>query len=180
MTPFQVEVAPSTNRSEFLDDTDVSLEISFLDSDWPVLVQASKLGARLDCVMAVRRNADGRTIVDYAAREKGQTVSKFAMMATPETTWDAIHTITTHLLINARGGQWGYMVTELKDRYTLACASKATRSVGRDKGWITVKDDKPTMPGPILSRMPKAKVAPVNDAPVPQSVVDGIKSLREV
>jgi hypothetical protein len=158
----------------------------------------------IECTLTVRHHADGINLISYVST--GDDGSKeYAEFATADTTRAAIDRVCDHLRRN-NVGYWVDLATQFSEKWegdlTGEFVQPASKAISTGLGnlgngatpipsnWVksTALARKPrayvqpTMPGPIQLRMRKVKAVPetVNDAPIPQSVIDGLKSLGKV
>ena len=112
--------------------TEVTIPVTFTIREWPIIVEAKAKGTwtahdaekRVECIIAMRRHADGRALISYQSFENETLLSSWALMAMPETTDDAIDWVCAHLLTNA-SGFWRPLVASFREKYTASPAMKA-------------------------------------------------------
>lgn len=112
--------------------TTFTIPVTFDIEEWPVIVEDRASGSwtaadsekHVECIMALQRHADGRALVYYRCFENQTCLSSFALMATPNTTADAIDWVCAYLLANA-SGFWRPLVASFREKYTASPAMKA-------------------------------------------------------
>ena len=115
-----------TNRAlPALPPTTFTIPVTFDIGEWPVIVEDKASGSwtaedvekHVECIMALQRHADGRTLVYYRSFENQTCLSSFSVMAWPKTTDDAIDWVCAHLLANVPGF-WRPLVASFREKYT--------------------------------------------------------------
>jgi hypothetical protein len=111
--------------------TFTTIPVTFDTWEWPIIVEAKAKGTwtahdaekRVECIIAMRRHADGRALLSYQFFENETPLSSWGLMAMPKTTDDAIDWICAHLLANA-SGFWRPLVASFREKYTASPAMK--------------------------------------------------------
>jgi hypothetical protein len=207
-------------------------EVSFRKEEWNTILEAYYCGGGMirgnadlwaECEITVRHNPAGFIMVGYEVFEDG-AVGRYTMMATTETTGDAINKVCAHLVAHSNG-RWGKLNASLKAKFRRLdekMARKRTTPIDptanyRDMSYEELKSElarlramccdgyeerqrndrqqyvacrfletkTPRHPQPISSfiwefnstRPLRGRIVPVNDAPIPASVIDGLQSL---
>src|ERR1035437_5102750 len=109
--------------------TTFTIPVTFDIKEWDVIVEDKASGSwtfadsekHVECIMALRRHADGRTLIFYQSFENQTYLSSFAVMAMPKATDDAIDWVCAHLLANA-SGFWKPLVASFREKYAASPA----------------------------------------------------------
>ena len=112
--------------------TTFTIPVTFNIEEWSIIAEAKANGSwtaadsekHVECIMALRRHADGRTIVSYQSFENETHLSSWAVMVPSENTTDAIDWVCAHLLANA-SGFWQPLVVSFREKYAASPAMKA-------------------------------------------------------
>lgn len=101
-----------------------SFEVSFRKDEWNTILDVYYCGGGMisgkpdlfaDCEITVRHNAAGFIMVGYVVFEDG-AAGRYTMMATTETTSDAINKVCAHLVAHSNG-RWGKLNANLKAKF---------------------------------------------------------------
>src|ERR1017187_6618587 len=103
--------------------TTFAILVTLNTEEWPAIVETTAKGTWtahdcekcMECTMSINRQADGGTLVSYGSFEDETPLSSLAIMATPETTTDAINEVCDHLLANTRGF-WSGLVASFREK----------------------------------------------------------------
>jgi|ERR1017187_889993 hypothetical protein len=121
-----------------------TIPVTFTSREWPIIVEAKANGSwtatdsekHVECIIAMRRHADGRALISYQSFGGETPLSSWALMAMPKTTDDAIDWLCAHLLANA-SGFWRQLVASFREKYTASPAMKAEDIVYRGYNFDT-------------------------------------------
>ena len=107
------------------------MQVSFLDSEWPVFAAITEVGLFGETLnMSIRRHADGRTLVGYTVTSwNDEVLFQFGVSGTMATAWRDICTVIGGLKLSIPGCELDDQFTEWKNRYKITRDAAAPATV---------------------------------------------------